>query len=242
MKFAVHWAPSVNVWTPGWSGAVAAGAQADALPARASSAATARSAAASIVRVFKFVSPVENGLEVRLAPSWGQRLFLPRRRAKRNQVNTWAVRVVTTPMQLAVTGYLVVQSVHIMAVVAAYGLPMAYPLLLPYLRRRHPRSMPGVHDVQYRLKNRLTGPDTGSILKPGVYRAFKHHLWGETWVAVPVAIIAVIAVVGGAVIVPSCRRMATLARADVDSAGGAGAIAWSNEYNRVWVRYLVTEV
>src|SRR4051794_25330736 len=84
MKFAVHWAPSVNVWTPGWSGAVAAGAQADALPARASSAATARSAAASIVRVFKFVSPVENGLEVRLAPSWGQRFFVPRAGAPPN--------------------------------------------------------------------------------------------------------------------------------------------------------------
>src|SRR3954463_1039893 len=59
MKFAVHCAPSVNVWTPGWIGAVAAGAQADALPASASSAATARSAAASIVRIFNFVSPVE---------------------------------------------------------------------------------------------------------------------------------------------------------------------------------------
>ena len=104
-------------------------------------------------------------------------------------------------MQLAVTGYLVVQSVHIMAVVAAYGLPMAYPMLLPYLRRKHPRSMPGVHDVQYRLNIRLTGPGTVLILAAGIYMASKHHLWGETWVAVPVAIIAVIAVVGGAVIV-----------------------------------------
>ena len=39
-------------------------------------------------------------------------------------------------MQLAVTGYLVVQSVHIMAVVAAYGLPLAYPLLI-YFRSSH---------------------------------------------------------------------------------------------------------
>ena len=35
-------------------------------------------------------------------------------------------------MGLAVTSYLVVQAFHIMAVVAAYGLPMSYPLLLPY--------------------------------------------------------------------------------------------------------------
>jgi hypothetical protein len=145
-------------------------------------------------------------------------------------------------MQLAVTGYLVVQSVHIMAVVAAYGLPMAYPLLLPYLRRRHPHSMPGMHDVQYRLNVWLTGPGTAIILAAGIYMASKHHVWGETWVTVPVAIIAIIAVVGGAVIVPSSRRMATLARADVDAAGGAGAIAWSSDYNRVWSRYMAAEV
>ena len=145
-------------------------------------------------------------------------------------------------MQLAVTGYLVVQSVHIMAVVAAYGLPMAYPMLLPYLRRRHPRSMPGVHDVQHRLNVRLTGPGTVLILAAGIYMASKHHLWDETWVAVPVGILAVIAVVGGAVIVPSSRRMSTLARTDVDAAGAAGAVAWSNEYNRVYARYMAAEV
>src|SRR3954454_11018000 len=117
-------------------------------------------------------------------------------------------------MQLGVTGYLVVQSLHIMAVVAAYGLPMAYPLLLPYVRRNHPRSMPGVHDVQYRLNLWLTGPGTALILAAGIYMASKHHVWGQTWVTAPVAIIAVIIVVGGGVIVPATRRLATLARAD----------------------------
>ncbi|HEY0630745.1 MAG TPA: DUF2269 family protein [Thermoleophilaceae bacterium] len=146
-------------------------------------------------------------------------------------------------MQLAVTSYLVVQAVHIMAVVAAYGLPMAYPMLLPYLRRKHPRSMPGVHDVQYRLNLRLTGPGTVLILAAGIYMASKHHLWGETWVAVPVAIIAVIAVIGGAVIVPASRRMATLARADVDAAAaGTAAVSWSPEYDRVYGRYMAAEV
>jgi hypothetical protein len=145
-------------------------------------------------------------------------------------------------MQLAVTGYLVVQSVHIMAVVAGYGLPLAYPLFIPYVRRKHPRSMPGVHDVQYRLNLWLTGPGTALILAAGIYMASTHHVWGQTWVTVPVAIIAVIIVVGGGVIVPATRRMATLARADVDAASGAGAIAWSSEYKRVYARYMAAEV
>jgi hypothetical protein len=148
-------------------------------------------------------------------------------------------------MQLAVTSYVVVQAVHVMAVVAAYGLPMAYPMLLPYLRRRHPRAMPGVHDVQYRLNQRLTGPGTVIILAAGVYMASKHHLWSEAWVAVPVAIMAVIVVLGGGYVVPASRKMARLSRADVDAGGGeagAGAgVTWSAEYDRVWGRYLAAE-
>jgi uncharacterized membrane protein len=145
-------------------------------------------------------------------------------------------------MPVAVTSYLVVQAMHIMAVVAAYGLPMAYPMLLPYVRRKHPRAMPGLHDVQYRLNIRLTGPGTVLILAFGVYMATKHHLWGETWVAVPVAIIAVIAVVGGAVIVPSSKRMAALARVDVEAAAGGGDVAWSADYERTYSRYMVAEI
>src|SRR4051794_26046239 len=80
MKFAVHWAPSVNVWTPGWIGAVAAGAQADALPARASSAATATSAAVSMMRIFNVISPVEADSRYAL-PHPGDGLFsFPRAR------------------------------------------------------------------------------------------------------------------------------------------------------------------
>jgi uncharacterized membrane protein len=144
-------------------------------------------------------------------------------------------------MQIAVTSYLAVQAFHIMAVVAAYGLPMAYPMLLPYVRRHHPRAMPGLHDVQYRLNIRLTGPGTVLILAFGAYMASKHHLWGKPWVDVGVAILAVISVVGGAVIVPSTKRMAALARTDVDAAA-SGTVSWSGEYVRVYNRYMVAEV
>jgi hypothetical protein len=145
-------------------------------------------------------------------------------------------------MPLAVSSYLVVQSFHVMAVVAAYGLPMAYPMLLPYLRRRHPRAMPGVHDVQHRLNKRLTGPGTAIVLGAGIYMASKHDLWGETWVSVPVAIMAVIVLLGGGYIVPVSKRMADLARADVDGAGDSSTLAWSAEYDGTFKRYLAAEL
>jgi uncharacterized membrane protein len=145
-------------------------------------------------------------------------------------------------MPVAVTSYLVVEALHVMAVVAAYGLPMAYPMLLPYVRRNHPRAMPGVHDVQHRLNIILTGPGTVLILVFGAYMASKHHLWGESWVQVPIGILGVIAVVGGAHIVPASKRMATLARADVETAGAGGTVTWSADYLRTYSRYMRSEV
>jgi uncharacterized membrane protein len=135
-------------------------------------------------------------------------------------------------MPVAVAGYDVVKAFHIMAVVAAYGLPLAYPLLLPYVRRRHPEAMSGVHDVQHRLNQRLTGPGTVLILIFGAYMASKHHLWGEAWVVVPLSILVVIGALGGGVVVPATARLSELAREDL---GGT-------EYVRVYRRYMAAEV
>src|SRR3954453_22086961 len=143
-------------------------------------------------------------------------------------------------MPLALTSYSVVMALHIMAVLAAYGLPLAAPLFVPYLRRNHPRAMPGVHDVQHRLNIALTGPGTVLILLFGAYMASKHHLWDETWVQVPIGIIATIAVVGGYV-VRATGRLADLARADVEAAGPAGAVRFGAAYETQYRRYLAVE-
>jgi len=131
-----------------------------------------------------------------------------------------------------VSTYSVVLALHIIAVLAAYGLPLAYPLLLPYVRGRHPEALAGIHDVQYRLNVRLTGPGTVVIPAFGIYLASAGHHWGETWVSIPLGIIVVIAVLGGAVVVPATKRLAALAREDVHSA----------EYDRQFRRYLRVEV
>ncbi len=70
-----------------------------------------------------------------------------------------------------VSTYSVVVAVHIIAAFAAYGLPLAYPLVLPYLRRHHPEALPGVHAIQYRLNIVLTGPFTIVLLAAGIYLA-----------------------------------------------------------------------
>ena len=127
-------------------------------------------------------------------------------------------------MPLALTTYLVAEALHVIAVLAAFGLPLAYPLLIPYARRRHARSMPAIHDIQHRLNQRVTAPGTVIILLLGAYMASKGDLWGEVWVQVPIAILVVIGGLGGAVIVPASRRMAELARADVDASGAGDVV------------------
>jgi uncharacterized membrane protein len=141
-------------------------------------------------------------------------------------------------MTAAITFYLVIKALHVMAAFAAYGLPFAYPFVIPYLRRNHPRTLPGVHDVQHRLSIALTGPGTVALFAFGVYMASKDDLWGESWVMVGVTILAIIAIAGGG-IVKWTKELSELARADIDA--GGDTVAFSAEYDRVYQRYLITE-
>jgi hypothetical protein len=123
----------------------------------------------------------------------------------------------------------VVKAAHVASAFAAYGLPLAYPLLIPYLRRRHPDTLPGVHDAQHRFSVWLTGPFTGLLLAFGIYLATKEHQWGQAYVQAGIAAIAIIGVAGGLIV----RDTATLSTLAAD---GFGA-----EYDRVYRRYLLTE-
>jgi hypothetical protein len=127
-------------------------------------------------------------------------------------------------------------AVHVIAVLLAYGLPLAYPLMLPWLRRNHPRSMPGVHAVQHRLNKLLTGPGTLLVLGAGLYLAEKEDAWSEPFVGVGLLAILVNGGVGGWVVGAS-DKMAGLAAADVAAAGPEGAVTWSDEYEALWHRY-----
>jgi uncharacterized membrane protein len=127
-----------------------------------------------------------------------------------------------------VSTYTVVVALHIIAVVAAYGLPLSAPLLVPYVRRHHPAALPGLHAAQYRLNNVVTGPFTLLVLAFGIYLASDGHRWGDPFVGIGIGAIAIIAVVGGGVVVPAVRDLAALDPS-------------SPEYERVYRRYMTAE-
>ena len=133
------------------------------------------------------------------------------------------------------SSYEIFVAIHVIAVLLAYGLPLAYPLMLPWLRRHHPRSMPGVHAVQHRLNKILTGPGTLLVLGAGIYLSSKADAWDEPFVGVGFVAVLIIAGAGGWVVGAS-EKMARLAEADVARAG-SGDVTWSEEYEETWKHY-----
>lgn len=142
---------------------------------------------------------------------------------------------------LAFSAYEVVIAIHIIAVLLAYGLPLGYPLMLPYLRRTHPRAMPGVHDVQHRLNKLLTGPGTLLVLGAGIYLAADGDAWDEPWVGAGFLAVIVIAVAGGWV-AGATARLSALSAADITAAGPEGEVRWSPEHEALYRRYARVEI
>lgn len=123
---------------------------------------------------------------------------------------------------LAVTFESVVTAIHVMAVVAAFGVVFAYPVVVPWIRQAHPEAVPAVHEAQERIGRRLVNPAMGVVLLAGIYLASKYEVWDEVWVSVPLLILLVLGALFGAVFIPTERRLAQLSRRDLQ-AGGLGA-------------------
>jgi uncharacterized membrane protein len=132
---------------------------------------------------------------------------------------------------LAITFYSVVLSVHIMAVVVAFGVSFAYPAFMPWARRTHPEAMPVIHELSGRLGRLVMSPAMVLVLVCGIYLASDADVWSETWVSVPLLILIVIGGLGGMVFAPSERRLAELARRDL-----AGGGELSDEYDALFRR------
>jgi uncharacterized membrane protein len=124
---------------------------------------------------------------------------------------------------LAIEFYNVVLAIHVMGVAFAFGIVLAYPVLIPWLRRTHPEMMPAVHTLQHRASSTVIAPGMVVILAAGVYLASKADVWSKVWVSVPLLILLVLGGVGGAVLTPLENRLAQLAARDTQGGGGLGA-------------------
>ena len=110
--------------------------------------------------------------------------------------------------------YDVVVSVHVMAIVLAFGVTFAYPILFPFLGKQHPGALRAIHEAQERIGRFLIMPAATLALATGIYLAADRDLFGKIWVQVPMAILIVLLGLGGAFFTPNEKKSAALAPTD----------------------------
>jgi uncharacterized membrane protein len=130
----------------------------------------------------------------------------------------------------AILFYDVVLSVHIMAIVVAFGVTFAYPILGIYVTREHPRFLPALHAAQERIGRYLITPAATVALLAGFYLASDRDYMGKVWVIVPLIILIALLGLAGAFFGPSEKRASELAARDVAAAGPDGPVSFSPEY------------
>lgn len=135
----------------------------------------------------------------------------------------------TTP---AILFYDVVLAVHIAAIVIAFGVTFAYPVIFTWVQRHEPRMLPGLHRAQAHVGRRVIAPFGGIALLAGGYMASDRDLWSEVWVSVPLVILVALLIAGGAFFSPTEEKAAEIAARDV-AAAGDGPVTLSPEYHAV---------
>ncbi len=135
----------------------------------------------------------------------------------------------------AVTFFTFALAIHIAAVVIAFGVTFAYPVMYAVGASREPRSMPGMHRIQDAVGKFVISPFLGLALLAGIYLASKLHTWSDFYVQWGLGVIIVLGALGGAFFAPNERKLAVLAERDV-AAARAGEVSFSAEYRALRTR------
>jgi uncharacterized membrane protein len=123
----------------------------------------------------------------------------------------------------AVTFYDVVLTVHILAVVVAFGVVFAYPVLDAYLRRAMPGNLAALHNLHLAIGRRVISPAMIVVLLAGLYLAIDRWSLGDPWISATFAILFVLFGLMGGVLTPADRRLVQLAERDASSGSGPSA-------------------
>jgi Predicted integral membrane protein (DUF2269) len=139
---------------------------------------------------------------------------------------------------VAASAYEVILAIHIMAVVVAFGVTFAYPIMFAVGARHEPHSLPLLHRVEYTIERWLINPGLVLVVVAGVYLASKGHYWSQFFVQWGLGAAIVIGALIGSVMIPTAKRAELLAERDLatseaDAHPGETAqksIAMSDEY------------
>jgi uncharacterized membrane protein len=120
-------------------------------------------------------------------------------------------------MIVAVTLYQVMEALHVIAVLAAFGAPFAYVFLLPMVRRAEPVQRAWFHSLQANIGKFVISPGLVFILGFGAYLASKEHVWSKAWVTVPLLVLIALGGMGPTYFKTREEKLAELARSGDES-------------------------
>lgn len=131
-------------------------------------------------------------------------------------------------MPLAITVFDIVLTVHILAVVLAFGVVFAYPLIDAQIMRAKVVDLAALHRLHVLLARRLITPAMTVVLLAGLYLALDRYSLGDPWISATFAILIVLFGLTGAVLTPTDVRLAEIADRDA-AAGGARSAEYERE-------------
>ena len=111
----------------------------------------------------------------------------------------------------AITFSEVMVTVHILAVVVAFGGALAYPIWFRMIRNGTPEQRAFFHRAQDTLGKLLITPGIVIVFATGAYLTSEQDVWDEGWVLIPTAMLVVILVIGAGLLGPSEGRLTRLA-------------------------------
>ena len=115
---------------------------------------------------------------------------------------------------IAVALYDFVLTIHILAVVVAFGVVFAYPVLDAQMRKAGPGDLAALHRLHLALGRRVISPAMVVVLLAGLYLALDRYSLGDPWISATLAILFVLFAITGAVLTPTDRGLAELAERD----------------------------
>lgn len=121
-------------------------------------------------------------------------------------------------------------AVHIIFVVAAFGLLLAYPFIVVAVERFDRRSVPVLLRARQLLGRSLVNPGLLIVVLAGVYLAAQQHQWGQFYVQWGIGAAVVIGALEGAFVARQSGRLAELAARDIAASPADGEVSWSEDY------------
>ena len=122
---------------------------------------------------------------------------------------------------------------HVSAVVVGFGSTFALSLAFPLALRTGARHLPYLHDLSQRINRFFVGPALLVVIVTGIYQTSDADWgFGSFWISATFAIVIILGGITGAYFIPTDRKLAAMARAEIE-AGGGGDVTPSAEYQRL---------